>query len=158
MPNGSNEGTKYRQEAWKALIKFQKAGLIKSIGVSNFLVGHLEELKTVSDVIPAVNQVQWNPKSYDSNLLQYCNNNNIVLQAYSSLGSSRDSSLRNDPTVAAIASKLGKSPSQVLLRWATQNNIPVIPKASSKKHLDENFNLDFTIPNEDMQTLNNLKQ
>jgi len=158
LPNNSTEILKYRHVAWKALTKCHKSGLIRSIGVSNFLVKHLENLKTVSDVIPAVNQVQWHPKSYSNELLEYCKSNNIVLQAYSSLGSSRDSALRDDPTVVTIASKLGKSPSQVLLRWATQNNIPVIPKASSKKHIEENFDLDFTIPDEDMQTLNSMQQ
>lgn len=157
LPNDSQDVIKNRHEAWKALAKFQKDGLIRSIGVSNFVVKHLEELKKFSEIIPAVNQVEWHPKNRDYELLKYCKDNNIVLQAYSSLGS-YNATLRNDPTVNQIATELGKSPSQVLLRWATQNGIAVIPKAKSKNHLQENFNLDFVIPGNHMKTLNNFEQ
>lgn len=153
----SPEEQAIRHTAWDTYVKAQKAGLIRSIGVSNFNISHLEELKKHSDVVPALNQVEWHPKHHDDELLKYCQDNNILLQAYSSLGSSKSSSLREDPTVAEIATKLNKSPSQVLLRWATQNNVVIIPKASKKKHLDENINLDFTIPAEDIETLNKLK-
>lgn len=158
MPPSSNEVLTYRRAAWKALAKFQKQGLIRSIGVSNFNIKHLEDLKKNSDVVPAVNQVEWHPRNHNDAFHTYCKNNNIVLQAYSSLGSSSNSSLRNDPTVGKIAASLGKSPSQVLLRWAYQDNVAIIPKASSKKHLTENINLDFTIPEADMQVLSNFRQ
>jgi methylglyoxal/glyoxal reductase len=144
LPNDSEETLKNRHEAWKALAKFQREGLIRSIGVSNFLVKHLEELKKASDIVPALNQVEWHPKSRDYNLLKYCKDNNIILQAYSSLGS-YNTTLRNDPVVNQIATDLGKSSSQILLRWATQNGIAIIPKATSKKHLEENLSLDFVI-------------
>ena len=122
------------------------------------MIKHLEDLKRNFDVIPAVNQVEWNPKSRDYDLLKYCKDNKIVLQAYSSLGSSEDASLRVDETVKKIAADLGKSPSQVLLRWATQNGIAVIPKAASKKHLDENLNLNFVIPEAEMKVLDGFTQ
>lgn len=158
MQNDDPEVLTYRRSAWNALVKFQKQGLIRSIGVSNFMVKHLEDLKKHSDVVPALNQVQWHPKSHKEDLLDYCKSNGIVLQAYSSLGSSNNATLRNDETVLEIAKKLGKSTSQVLLRWATQRDIPIIPKASKMKHLDENMDLDFTIPEDDMKTLNNFAQ
>jgi methylglyoxal/glyoxal reductase len=157
LPNDSEDVIKNRHEAWKALAKFQKDGLIRSIGVSNFVVKHLEELKKASDIVPAVNQVEWHPKSHNYDLLKYCKENNIVLQAYSSLGS-YNVTLRNDPTVGEIATELGKSPSQVLLRWALQNGLAVIPKATSKKHLEENFHLDFIIPEKHMEILNNFEK
>lgn len=146
---------KYRHEAWQALTRLQSDGLIRSIGVSNFMIRHLEELKNVSNVVPAVNQVERHPLLHEDDLLKYCKENNILLQAYSSLGTSSYTILRQDPIVASIAMKLRKSPSQVLLRWAHSKNIAVIPKASSKKHLDENINLDFTIPAGDMNLLDN---
>lgn len=139
------------------MIKFNKAGLIRSIGVANYVVKHLEDLKKNFDVLPAVNQYEWNPTSHDYDLLKYCKDNNIVFQGYSSLGSS-DNSLRSDETVKAIAEELGKSPTQILLRWATQNGIAVIPKAVSKKHLIENFDLNFVIPEDKMKILNGFTQ
>lgn len=158
MPKKSPEVFNYRHAAWKALSKFHKDGLIRSIGVSNFLVKHLKDLKTQSQLIPALNQVEWHPKCYDLDLLEYCKKNNIVLQAYSSLGSSKDTSLRKDSTVIRIAKKIGKSPSQVLLRWAVQRDIPIIPKASSRNHLVENINLNFEIPVDEMTVLDGMKQ
>ncbi|CRL04023.1 CLUMA_CG017141, isoform A [Clunio marinus] len=158
LPNNSTDVLKYRHEAWKALSKFKKEGLIRSIGVSNFMVKHLEDLKKECEIPPVLNQVEWHPRCYNNTLYDYCKENNIVLQAYSSLGTSSSTSLRKDPTVMKIAERIGKSPVQVLLRWATQNGVPVIPKASSKNHLVENMNLDFTIPESDMGILNNFTQ
>lgn len=158
MSNQSKDVLKYRHLAWRALTKFRDQGLIRSIGVSNFMIKHLEDLKKACEVAPALNQVEWHPKCFDSKLFDYCRENNIFLQAYSSLGTSSDSSLRNDPTVMQIAKRLDKSTSQVLLRWAHQNGIGVIPKASSRKHLDENINLNFTIPDTDMAILNSFNR
>lgn len=147
---------KYRHEAWNALTKFHKQGLIRSIGVSNFLIKHLEDLKKECELIPAVNQVEWHPKCNDAKLHQYCKENNILLQSYSSLGTSSDVSLRDDPIVVKISKKLNISPSQILLRWANQKGVAVIPKASSKQHLIDNMNLSFTIPENDMKILDEL--
>lgn len=158
LPDGSEDVVKYRHEAWRSLEKLQKEGLIKSIGVSNFVVKHLEALKRECEVVPALNQIEWHPKCHDDKVHNYCKENNIVLQAYSSLGTSSDTSLRNDPIAIDIAKKLDKSPSQVLLRWATQNGVAIIPKASSVKHLVENMSLNFTIPDDDMETLSRFMQ
>lgn len=146
----------YRHAAWKALSKFKKEGLIRSIGVSNFLISHLEELKRECEVVPAINQVEWHPLCFDLELLKYCNERNILLQAYSSLGTSGDRSLRNHQTVKKIAQKYQKSTSQILLRWANLRGVAIIPKASSKAHLEENISLDFEIADEDFQTLDDM--
>lgn len=95
LKDNSTDVVKYRHEAWKALSKFKEQGLIKSIGVSNFVIRHLEDLKKASDVVPAVNQVEFHPLCYDLELLDYCRRNGILLQAYSSLGTSGVNSLRN---------------------------------------------------------------
>jgi len=148
------DNKKYRHSTWKAFVSLHKAGLIKSIGVSNYLVKHLQEF--VSDcngVVPAVNQVEWHPRHKDEELLKYCRANGIFLQAYSSLGSSNSASLRHDATVIRIGEALHKSPTQILLRWALQHEIGVLPKASSREHIVENIDLDFRIPDEDMQAL-----
>lgn len=156
LSNRSKDVIKYRHEAWWALTKLKNDGLIRSIGVSNFLVKHLDDIKKDCEVIPAVNQVEWHPKCHDHKLLDYCRESKILLQAYSSLGTSSDTSLRDDPVVRKLARTLGKSTSQVLLRWANQNGVAIIPKASSKKHLIENINLDFDITDTHIKVLEGL--
>jgi diketogulonate reductase-like aldo/keto reductase len=155
--NRSKETIQYRHSAWKALSKFKEQGLIRSIGVSNFLIRHLEELKKECDVVPALNQVEYHPKCYDFELLQYCKDRGILMQAYSSLGTSGDLSLRNDATVKSISKNYSKSASQVLLRWALKRNVGIIPKASSRLHLEENMDMAFDISENDMQTLDSMR-
>lgn len=147
---------KYRHDAWKGLSKFQKQGLIRSIGVSNFLILHLEELKKDCEVVPALNQVEWHPLCFDLELLNYCQKNGILLQAYSSLGTSSDRSLRDHKIVKKIAEKKGESTSRILLKWAISRKVAIIPKASSKLHLEENINLNFELSEEEMKTLDDL--
>lgn len=158
IPSGHPDNKKYRQQAWRVLTKLRKEGKIRSAGVSNYLVRHLEELVNDPNFeTPAVNQVEWHPRHHNSTLLDYCRKEGIFLQAYSSLGGSGKSSLRQDSTVRAIAEKLRKTPVQVLLRWSFQQNIGILPKASSRTHIEENIDLDFVIPEEDMRTLSDLK-
>ncbi|XP_030759890.1 uncharacterized protein LOC115885202 [Sitophilus oryzae] len=154
--NASNtNNSRLRDESWKLMVQGVKDGLTKNIGVSNYLVRHLEQLLANDHGIkPAVNQVEWHPHYHPEDLLEYCRKNNILLQAYSSLGGSGNTDLIKDPKVVEIAKKLGKSPAQVLLRWALQQNLAIIPKARSKHHIEENIDLNFNIPEEDMQTLN----
>ncbi|KAL7028293.1 hypothetical protein ACKWTF_005790 [Chironomus riparius] len=156
LPNKSKEVIKYRHNAWKALSKFKEQGLIRSIGVSNFLIRHLEELKTECNVIPVLNQVEYHPHYFDLELLDYCKKKGILMQAYSSLGTSGDRSLRNHKTVRNIAKELNKSSSQILLRWATLRDVAIIPKASFKDHLIENISLNFEIPKDKMESLDRL--
>lgn len=158
IPANHPDNKKYRQQAWKVLTRLRQEGKLRSAGVSNYLVRHLEEL--VNDPKfekPAVNQVEWHPRNHNSSLLEYCRKEGIFLQAYSSLGTSGSTSLRTDATVREIAQKLGKSPAQVLLRWSFQQNIGILPKASSREHIVQNIDLDFVIPDEDMRTLSDLK-
>lgn len=104
-----------------------------------------------------MNQVEWHPRHNQPELLKYCRDEGIFLQAYSSLGSSNATSLRLDPTVQRIAKELDKSASQVLLRWAFQQNIGILPKASSRAHIVENIDLDFTLPDDAMRALSELE-
>ena len=151
------DNVKYRHTTWSSLVKLHKSGLIRSIGVSNYLIRHLEDLKDCSEVVPAVNQVEFHPHHHDPELLKYCREKGIFLQAYSSLGSSNADSLRHDETVIKIAEKLRKSPAQVLLRWSLQQNIGILPKGSSKAHIVENIDLNFVLSEEDMNMLSSLK-
>lgn len=151
------DNSKYRQKTWKTLVKLHKEGLIRSIGVSNYLIKHLELLlKDCDGIVPAVNQVEWHPRNHSKELLQFCRDHKIFLQAYSSLGSSNYTTLREDETIIKIAKKLNKTPAQVLLRYSFQQGIGILPKASTEQRIDENFQLDFVIPQDDMNILSNL--
>ncbi|XP_056631483.1 uncharacterized protein LOC130441722 [Diorhabda sublineata] len=149
-----------RDESWQQMVKGVKNGLVRNIGVSNYNVNHMKQLLNNNHGIkPAVNQVEWHPHYHQDDLQELLKKEGILLQTYSSLGGNDNNQhLLTDPEVIKIATKLGKSPAQVLLRWALQQNLAVIPKARSKKHIEENFDLDFTIPEEDMKILSNFSQ
>lgn len=156
IPVTHPDNVRYRLDTWRQFMDLQKSGTIRSIGVSNFTIRHLKELITHSQAVPSVNQVEWHPHYHQPDLLEFCRANNIFLQAYSSLGTSNQSDLRNDPRIVAIANKLQRTPAQVLLRWAMQQSIGIIPKARSKGHIEENFALNFDIPAADMDVLSNM--
>ncbi|KAH1028981.1 uncharacterized oxidoreductase YtbE [Dendroctonus ponderosae] len=154
----SSKQPQTRAESWRQLIKAQKEGLVKNIGVSNYTVRHLNELSTVCEgVLPAVNQIEWHPYYHPFDVLEFCKANGILVQAYMPLGSG-SRNLLNDPEVRKVAEQLGKTNGQVILKWSLQQGVGVIPKAASKLHMEENSQLDFTLPEEAMKTLSNLKK
>jgi diketogulonate reductase-like aldo/keto reductase len=143
-----------RSGIWKDFEKLHAAGLVRSIGVSNYSVNQLAAMATSAEIPPAVNQVLFHPFSYKKELLNYCKSKNIVLEAYSPLVKGRK---LNDPAIAAIAGKYGKTPAQIMIRWSLQHGLVAIPKSSNKKRIFENAAVfDFHIENEDMKVLDNL--
>src|SRR5437660_6153827 len=100
--------------AWPGMERARELGYTRSIGVSNFDVGELDEVIAAGSVSPVVNQVQFNPFAYRRALLEACERHNVVLEAYSPLGTGR---LLSDQTVNGIAERIGRTPAQVLLRW-----------------------------------------
>ncbi|KAF5294453.1 hypothetical protein FQR65_LT01579 [Abscondita terminalis] len=156
IPTESELNAKLRAASWKSLIKAKDDGLVRNIGVSNYTTRHLTELLNDSyGVKPAVNQIEWHPGLTDLKLKELCDQEGILLQAYSSLGGTGNKNLLRDPTVINIALKLGKSPAQVLLCWAVQQNVAIIPKARAKERIEANIDLDFVIEKEDVIALNN---
>ncbi|CAH1108163.1 unnamed protein product [Psylliodes chrysocephalus] len=149
-----------RDETWKQLVKGQKEGLVRNIGVSNYNIRQLKELlRNDHGVKPAINQVEWHPDYHQDELLKFCKKQGVALQAYFSLGGVNNKTvLLEKPEVKQIAIKLRKSPSQVLLKWALQQNVLVVPGSRTRKHMDQNLDLNFKIPEADMKILNNLKQ
>ena len=143
-----------RLDSWRALVELQKQGKCRSIGVSNFTIAHLEELLAASDVTPAVNQVEFNPFLYQRGLLEFCRRRGIQLEAYCPL--TRGEKLK-DSTVAGIARRHGKTAAQVVLRWALQHDVVVIPKSARPARITENAGLfDFALDERDMATLDAL--
>jgi len=145
-----------REETWKAMEEIYQSGKAKAIGVSNYTIEHLEEMKNYAKILPAVNQVEFHPFLYQRDLLDYCWQNDIVLEAYSPLAHGKK---LEDERITAIAMKYGKSNAQVLIRWSLQHGNVVIPKSSHKERIEENFNVfDFTLDALDMKDLDDLNE
>ena len=141
---------------WKELEKIQQSGRALSIGVSNFEIRHLEELAKISNVVPAVNQIECHPLCYPKELIDYCQSRGIQIQAYAPLA--RGAYLDND-VMCVLGTKYGRTPAQIGLRWAVQKGISVIPKSSHPDRIQSNSQIfDFTIEQEDMDILDTLKQ
>jgi diketogulonate reductase-like aldo/keto reductase len=145
-----------RNDSWKALEKLYSDCLCKSIGISNYAIHHVEELLKVSDIVPAVNQVEFSPFLYQKELLEYCNSKRITIQAYTPLVRGRKS---DNPVLRSVSNKYGKTWAQVLIRWALQHNLVVLPKSSHKERIQENSQVfDFEISEVDMLTLDSLDE
>lgn len=133
------------------LVEKQK---VKAIGVSNCTERHLRDLHQANCHFH-VNQVEFHPYLYQKKLLNYCLKHNVHLMSYRSLGKG---ALIADPILEKIGEKYHKTPAQISLRWLIEKKISVIPKASTKKHLEENFDLfDFSLDKEDVDILDNLE-
>jgi len=145
-----------RNESWRALEKLLEQGKSRAIGVSNYMIWHLEELFKSSSTIPAINQVEFNPYLYQKELLDFCKSHSIMFEAYSPLTKGHK---LDDPKLGEVASKYSKSPAQILIRWALQKGTIVIPKSSNKERILENATVfDFEITTEDMNHLDSFHQ
>jgi diketogulonate reductase-like aldo/keto reductase len=146
-----------RTESWKVLEEMYESGTLRSIGVSNYTVQHLEHLMEHCSVVPHVNQVELHPHYPQHDLVEFCTKHSIHLQAYSSLGQNGvDGKLLSSKPVLEVASNINKSPAQVLLKWGILNGFSVLPKSTNPEHIKQNLNLDFSISDLDMKTLDNL--
>ena len=145
-----------RNDSWKAFIELQQRGLCRSIGVSNFTVDHLIELEDKFGIIPVANQVEFHPYHYQKELLEYCNSKNIVIEAYSPLVHAKR---MDEPRLVSISEELGKTPAQVLIRWAMQRGMVVLPKSVNESRIIENFAVfDFEISDSLMKRLDDLDE
>jgi len=142
--------------AWPGMEEARARGLTRSIGVSNFDAGELEQVVAGASIIPAIDQVQFSPYEYRQGLLEACAGHGIALEAYSPLGTGRH---LGSETVVAISDRLDRTPAQVLLRWCIQHGVPVIPKSTHRERLEENANIfDFSLSDEDMAELDALDE
>ncbi|HET7378761.1 MAG TPA: aldo/keto reductase [Gaiellales bacterium] len=139
---------------WRALEALQERGLAREIGVSNFGSERLAGLTRGAARIPAVNQVEFNPFRYRRRLLEHCQAHGIALEAYSPLARGHGP---DDPTIAAVADRIGHTPAQVMLRWALQHGALVIPKSVQRDRIRANAQLfDFHLAEADMRILDAL--
>lgn len=153
-------------ETWNELIKAKEQGLVKHIGVSNFSEKKLNDLMAKTNEIPEMNQVELHPYLQQPDLIQFCQENNIHLTAYSPLGSGdrsaqmkaeNEPSLMEDPVINKIAEKHQASPAQVLIKWAVTRGTAVIPKSTSEKHIISNLkSIDLKLDEEDLKDIANI--
>ncbi len=147
---------KLNAETWKAFEYLYESGKIKAIGVCNFKIDHLEELKKSAKIMPMVNQVEIHPFSIKNELIEYCNDNNIKVVAWSPI--SRGRVLSNDLMID-LSEKYKKSIVNIVLRWHMQKGIIPIPKSSNIKRVKENIDVfNFEICDEDMKAIDSLDE
>lgn len=140
--------------AWEGMQRAHERGYARSIGVSNFSVAELDELRAVADVQPTIDQVQFSPFEFRRALLEECEQRKVVLEAYSPLGTGRH---LGDETVGRIADRLGRTPAQVLLRWCLERDLVILPKSTHRERIEQNAQVfDFTLSGEDMEALDAL--
>ena len=141
---------------WKDMEKILESGRALSIGVSNFEIRHLEELRRISGIVPVVNQIECHPLCYPKELIEYCQANGIQVQAYAPLA--RGAYLDND-ILCVLGTKYAHTPAQIGLRWAIQKGISVIPKSTHPERIASKARIfDSTIEQEDMDLLDTLNQ
>lgn len=142
------------KDTWKALEELYAQGKIKAIGVSNFLIHHLEDLLPECKVVPAVNQVEFHPELIQPELLDYCQGKGIQMEAWSPIMKGRVNEI---PEIIDIAAKYGKTPVQVVLRWDIQKGVITIPKSVKPERIISNGNIfDFELAPEDMAIIDGL--
>lgn len=141
-------------DSYKAMLKLQEEGVLRSAGVSNFGVNHLKEMEKAGLPIPAVNQIELNPFWRLDDIVNHCLEKGIAPMGYCPLFRGRKN---NDPVLIEMASRYNKTIPQVLIRWSVQKNYITIPKSSKQERILENGDIfDFTISEEDMKTLDNM--
>jgi 2,5-diketo-D-gluconate reductase A len=140
--------------AWPGMERARELGYTRSVGVSNFSAGELDQVITAATIPPVVNQVNFSPQQYRRALLDACLRQNVAAEAYSPLGTGRNLS---DATVNRVAQRVGRTPAQVLLRWDLQRGLPVITKSTHRERIQENAQIfDFTLSEPDMAELDGL--
>jgi diketogulonate reductase-like aldo/keto reductase len=145
-----------RDDSWRALQRILEEKKARAIGVSNYTDRHLAELLSWADVVPAVDQVEFSPFLYQADLLEYCRGHGIQLEAYSPLTRGRQ---LKDAKLVELARRAGHTPAQVLIRWALQHDLVVIPKSVRRDRILENAAVfDFSLSAEDMAALDALHE
>lgn len=137
-------------QVWKALEDAYTAGKVKAIGVSNFLIDDLENLLANCKIKPMVNQLLIHVGNTPTALIEFCQKQNIVVEAYSPIA--HGEALKNE-TIAAMAQKYGVSIPQLCIQYVLNLGTVALPKTSNPKHMQDNAELDFTISNSDMDIL-----
>ncbi|MDA3129874.1 aldo/keto reductase [Aliibacillus thermotolerans] len=142
------------EETWRALETLYKEGKVRAIGVSNFTIEHLETIINNFDIKPMVNQVEFHPRLFQEELLSFCQEQNIQLEAWRPLGKGE---ILNNEVICNIANKHNKTPAQVLIRWCLEHRVVTIPKSVTPERICSNGEVfDFSLDEEDMRKIASL--
>jgi diketogulonate reductase-like aldo/keto reductase len=145
-----------RKKSWKALEEIKAAGKARSIGVSNYTIRHLEEMKHYAQEMPVINQIEVHVFLQQPEVIAYCHEHSIAVEAYSPLAHARE---MDEPVIARIAQKHAKSYAQIMLRWCIEQNLIVLPKSITPSRIQENINIfDFSLDEVDMQQMSTLNR
>ena len=147
-----------RLDTWRAMEHLLDTGRVRAVGVSNYMVRHLEELLVVADSPPAVNQIELSPYNWASrrDVVDLCAAHEIAVEAYSPLTKGRRLS---DPPLVGVAERYRKTPAQVLIRWALQKGLIVLPKSTRPERIAANADVfDFRLADEDVAALDALDE
>jgi 2,5-diketo-D-gluconate reductase A len=140
--------------AWPGMERALQLGYTRSIGVSNYGAGEMDQVIGSAEVPPVVDQVEFSPFEYRRGLLDAAIRHDIVVEAYSPLGTGRH---LKDRRVGEVASRVGRSPAQVLLRWCLQRATVVLPKSTHRDRIEENARIfDFELSDDDLAELDSL--
>ena len=146
---------KYKQ-TWRALEKLYADGKVKAIGVSNFMVSHLEDILATCEIVPMVNQIEYHPYHQQNEVHQLCREHKIQMEAWSPL---MKGEILKVPAVMDIAEKYGKTPVHVVLRWDLQNGVVTIPKSVRADRIEDNAKIfDFELTDSEMQAIDVLEK
>ena len=143
------------REAWRALEEAYKAGKLKAIGVSNFQISDIESLVKTAEIKPMVNQILLHISNTPAELVDYCQKNDIVVEAYSPIAYGV---ILNQPEIKAMADKYGVTVPQLCIRYTIQLGAVSLPKTGNAEHMKSNAQVDFEISAEDMEVLKNFKK
>ncbi|KAI9748087.1 MAG: hypothetical protein M1815_003619 [Lichina confinis] len=155
--HAASGGSEARKEMWLALEKAHKEGKIRSIGVSNFGIGQIDEFKSFATVWPPqINQIELHPWCQQRTIVEYCQKHGIVVEAYSPLVRGQKG---DDATLTKLAEHHKKSPAQILIRYCLQKDWVPLPKSDTPSRIEENADVyDFHLSDDDMKTLDDLDQ
>lgn len=140
-------------ESWKALIELYEEGRVRAIGVSNFQIHHLEDLKNQELMQPMINQIETHPEFPQNELHEYMKENGIVHEAWGPLGQGK-TDLFQQPVILGLADKYGKTPAQIILRWHLERGEVIIPKSVRASRIQENSEVfDFSLTSNEMELM-----
>ncbi|MDR1879399.1 MAG: aldo/keto reductase [Tannerellaceae bacterium] len=153
-PANKADGAKINADTWRAFEKLYKDGLVKAIGLSNFLAHHIEPLLDTAEIRPAVDQIEFHPGYMQIETVDFCKAHDIIVEAWSPLGTG---CLLDHPQLKEIAGRYGVSVARLCIRWCLQNGTLPLPKSVTPQRIAENTQVfNFTISEADMQTINAL--
>ncbi|CAM9189026.1 unnamed protein product [Choristocarpus tenellus] len=147
------------KDTWKAMETLVQDGLVKSIGVSNFTQEDMEYVMDGAKIMPAVNQVEVHPYLNNDKLISWCKSKGVHTVSYAPLGNVNPefASVLEDPVIGSIATRLSKTPAQVIIRWHLQRDLTVIPKSVTPSRIEANKDVfDFELSSEDICAINDL--